>query len=207
MVIKDQLNPTKAGLTMGEVVNQINKETNGDAIIVSDVGQHQMFACRYADFIKTRSNVTSGGLGTMGFALPAAIGAKMGVPDREVIAIIGDGGYQMTIQELGTILQTKVPVKIVVLNNSFLGMVRQWQELFFDKRYASTVMTNPDFVKIAQGYGIKANRVSERKNLKTAIKDMIASKSSYFLEVVIEKEGNVFPMIPSGATVSDVRLS
>ena len=207
VVINKQLNPTKKGLTMGEVINDINKETKGEAIIVSDVGQHQMFACRYANFIKTRSSVTSGGLGTMGFALPAAIGAKLGQPNREVIAVIGDGGYQMTIQELGTILQTKVPVKIVVLNNSFLGMVRQWQELFFDKRYASTVMTNPDFVKIAQGYGIEANRVSERKDLKAAIKDMIASKSSYFLEVVIEKEGNVFPMIPSGATVSDVRLS
>jgi len=207
VVINDQLNPTKKGLTMGEVVNDINKETKGDAIIVSDVGQHQMFACRYADFIKTRSSVTSGGLGTMGFALPAAIGAKLGQPNREVVAVIGDGGYQMTIQELGTILQTKAPVKIVVLNNSFLGMVRQWQELFFDKRYASTVMTNPDFVKIAQGYGIKANRVSERKNLKAAINDMMASKEAYFLEVVIEKEGNVFPMIPSGATVSDVRLS
>jgi acetolactate synthase I/II/III large subunit len=207
VVINDQLNPTKKGLTMGEVVNDINKETKGEAIIVSDVGQHQMFACRYADFIKTRSSVTSGGLGTMGFALPAAIGAKLGQPNREVVAVIGDGGYQMTIQELGTILQTKAPVKIVVLNNSFLGMVRQWQELFFDKRYASTVMTNPDFVKIAQGYGIEANRVSERKDLKGALKDMISSKSSYFLEVVIEKEGNVFPMIPSGATVSDVRLS
>jgi len=207
VVINDQLNPTKKGLTMGEVINGINKETKGEAIIVSDVGQHQMFACRYADFIKTRSSVTSGGLGTMGFALPAAIGAKLGQPNREVIAVIGDGGYQMTIQELGTILQTKVPIKIVVLNNSFLGMVRQWQELFFDKRYASTVMTNPDFVKIAQGYGIKANRVSERKNLKAAINDMIASNEAYFLEVVIEKEDNVFPMIPSGATVSDIRLS
>ncbi|MCF6180651.1 biosynthetic-type acetolactate synthase large subunit [Lutibacter sp.] len=206
-IIKDQFNPTKNGLTMGEVINKINKETKGDAIIVSDVGQHQMFACRYADFIKTRSNVTSGGLGTMGFALPAAIGAKMGVPNREVIAIIGDGGFQMTIQELGTILQTKAAVKIVVLNNSFLGMVRQWQELFFDKRYASTVMTNPDFVKIAEGYGIEANRVSKRKDLDKAIKAMIASKSSYFLEVVIESEDNVFPMIPTGASVSDIRLS
>jgi len=207
VVINDQLAPTKAGLTMGEVLGQINKETNGDAVIVSDVGQHQMFACRYADFIKTRSNVTSGGLGTMGFALPAAIGAKMGVPNREVIAIIGDGGYQMTIQELGTILQTEAAVKIVVLNNSFLGMVRQWQELFFDRRYASTVMKNPDFVKIAEGYGIEANRVSDRKELAGAIETMIASKSSYFLEVVIEKEDNVFPMIPTGASVSDIRLS
>ncbi|MDX1829364.1 MAG: biosynthetic-type acetolactate synthase large subunit [Lutibacter sp.] len=206
-IIKNQFNPTKNGLTMGEVVNKINKETKGDAIIVSDVGQHQMFACRYADFITTRSNVTSGGLGTMGFALPAAIGAKMGQPNREVIAVIGDGGYQMTIQELGTILQTNVAVKIVVLNNSFLGMVRQWQELFFDKRYASTIMTNPDFVKIAEGYGIEANRVESRGDLNSAIQKMIASKSSYFLEVVIEKEDNIFPMIPTGASVSDIRLS
>jgi len=206
-VINNQLNPIKEGLTMGEVLGGINKETKGDAVIVSDVGQHQMFACRYADFIKTRSNVTSGGLGTMGFALPAAIGAKMGVPNREVIAIIGDGGYQMTIQELGTILQTDVAVKIVVLNNSFLGMVRQWQELFFDRRYASTVMKNPDFVKIAEGYGIEANRVSKREDLADAIKTMIASENSYFLEVVIEQEDNVFPMIPTGASVSDIRLS
>ncbi|MDH5413379.1 MAG: biosynthetic-type acetolactate synthase large subunit, partial [Flavobacteriaceae bacterium] len=205
-VINDQLSPTKKGLTMGEVLAGINKETGGDAVIVSDVGQHQMFACRYADFIKTRSSVTSGGLGTMGFALPAAIGAKMGVPDREVIAIIGDGGYQMTIQELGTILQTKAAVKIVVLNNSFLGMVRQWQQLFFDKRYASTEMVNPDFVKIAEGYGIEGNRVSEREHLSEAIKKMVASKDSYFLEVMIEMEDNVFPMIPSGASVSDIRL-
>ncbi|NQW35944.1 MAG: biosynthetic-type acetolactate synthase large subunit [Flavobacteriales bacterium] len=207
VVINDQLNPTKEGLTMGEVVNKINQETNGDAIIVSDVGQHQMFACRYANFNKTRSSVTSGGLGTMGFALPAAIGAKMGMPEREVVAVIGDGGYQMTIQELGTILQTQVAVKIVVLNNSFLGMVRQWQELFFDKRYASTVMKNPDFVKIAEGYGIEANRVSKRENLDGAIKTMMASKEAYFLEVVIEQEDNIFPMIPTGASVSDIRLS
>lgn len=207
VVINDQLNPTKEGLTMGEVLGGINKETKGDAVIVSDVGQHQMFACRYADFIKTRSSVTSGGLGTMGFALPASIGAKMGVPDREVIAIIGDGGFQMTIQELGTVLQTGVAVKIVVLNNGFLGMVRQWQELFFDKRYASTVLENPDFVKIAEGYGIEASRVTKREDLADNIKTMVASKNSYFLEVVIEKEDNVFPMIPSGATVSDVRLS
>jgi acetolactate synthase-1/2/3 large subunit len=206
-IIENQFNPSKDGLTMGEVINKINKETKGDAVIVSDVGQHQMFACRYADFITTRSNITSGGLGTMGFALPAAIGAKMGAPNREVIAVIGDGGYQMTIQELGTILQTKAAVKIVVLNNSFLGMVRQWQELFFDKRYASTIMTNPDFVKIAEGYGIEANRVKNRSDLNAAIQKMIASKSSYFLEVVIEKEDNVFPMIPTGASVSDIRLS
>ncbi|MGV6845880.1 MAG: biosynthetic-type acetolactate synthase large subunit [Lutibacter sp.] len=206
-IIEKELFPSKKGLTMAEVIHQINEQSNGDAVIVSDVGQHQMVACRYAKFSKSRSNITSGGLGTMGFALPAAIGAKMGEPSREVIAIIGDGGYQMTIQELGTILQTQVPLKVVVLNNSFLGMVRQWQELFFDKRYASTVMTNPDFVKIAEGYGIAANRVNDRSNLKQAIAEMMQSKTSYFLEVVVEKEDNVFPMIPTGASVSDIRLS
>ncbi len=205
-VIKNQLQPKKEGLTMGEVMEGINKETKGDAVIVSDVGQHQMFAWRYAKFNNSRSTITSGGLGTMGFALPAAIGAKMGAPDREVIAFIGDGGYQMTIQELGTIFQTKVPVKIVVLNNSFLGMVRQWQELFFDKRYASTEMVNPNFVKIAEGYDIEAQRVDKREDLQAALKKMVASKDSYFLEVKIEKEDNVFPMIPTGASVSEVRL-
>jgi len=205
-VIKNDLNPTKEGLTMGEVLKEINTQTKGEAAIVSDVGQHQMIACRYADFNISKSNITSGGLGTMGFALPAAIGAKMGAPERDVVMIAGDGGYQMTIQELGTILQTKVPVKIVVLNNQFLGMVRQWQELFFDGRYASTIMTNPDFVKIAEGYSIKARKVSERKELTEAIEEMIASKDSYFLEVVVEMEENVFPMIPTGSSVSDIRL-
>ncbi|MBP2833638.1 biosynthetic-type acetolactate synthase large subunit [Aquimarina sp. U1-2] len=205
-VIKNDLYPTQDGLSMGEVLREINEETKGDAIIVSDVGQHQMIACRYAAFTTTKSNVTSGGLGTMGFALPAAIGAKMGAPEREVVAIIGDGGYQMTIQELGTIFQTKVPVKIVVLNNDFLGMVRQWQQLFFDKRYASTEMVNPDFVTIAQGYHIAAKRVTKRKDLQEAIAEMIASKEPYFLEVCVEKENNVFPMIPTGASVSDIRL-
>lgn len=205
-VIEAQLNPNKDGLTMAEVIETLNKATKGEAILVPDVGQHQMITGRYGKFNKNRSEVTSGGLGTMGFALPAAIGAKMGAPDREVVAIIGDGCVQMNIQELGTILQTKVPVKIIVLNNEFLGMVRQWQELFFDKRYASTVMTNPDFVKIAEGYGIKANRVSKRENLSNAIAEMINAKESYFLEVNVEKEGNVFPMIPTGVSVSDVRL-
>jgi acetolactate synthase I/II/III large subunit len=205
-VIYPQLNPTKEGLTMGEVINQVNKETLGDAVIVSDVGQHQMFTVRYANFIKSRSNVTSGGLGTMGFALPAAIGAKMGAPEREVVAYIGDGGYQMTCQELGTILQTKAAVKIVVLNNEFLGMVRQWQQLFFDKRYASTHMVNPDFIKLAEAYDIKATKVVKREDLAGAVKEMIASKESYFLEVMIEKEDNVFPMVPTGASVAEVRL-
>lgn len=205
-VIRNDIHPTKQGLTMGEVIDEINQASGHNAVIVSDVGQHQMIACRYAKFKQTKSNITSGGLGTMGFALPAAIGAKMGAMDREVVAIIGDGGYQMTIQELATIFQNKTPVKIVVLNNDHLGMVRQWQELFFEGRYASTVMTNPDFVKIAEGYHIKARRVKERKHLKSAVTEMMSSKEAYFLEVSVEKEDNVFPMIPSGASVSDIRL-
>lgn len=205
-VIKNDIHPTKAGLTMGEVIEEINLATKNKAVIVTDVGQHQMIACRYAKFEQSKSNITSGGLGTMGFALPAAIGAKQGAMDREVVAIIGDGGYQMTIQELGVIFQHQIPVKIVVLNNDHLGMVRQWQELFFDKRYASTVMVNPDFVKIAEGYHIEAKRVGERKDLKATVQEMIASDKPYFLEVKVEKEDNVFPMIPSGASVSDIRL-
>jgi acetolactate synthase-1/2/3 large subunit len=206
-VIDGELNPSKKGLTMGEVIKEINFQTKGNAAIVSDVGQHQMVACRYANFNKSKSNITSGGLGTMGFALPAAIGAKMASPEREVVAVIGDGGYQMTIQELGTVFQTKAAVKIVVLNNDFLGMVRQWQQLFFDKRYASTEMVNPDFIKIAEGYYLKAKRVTERKDLANAVEEMIKSNEPYFLEVVVEKEGNVFPMIPTGSSVSEIRLS
>ena len=205
-VIHQDLNPTKTGLTMGEAIEAINRHTGGDAVIVTDVGQHQMVTCRYAKFVKSKSNVTSGGLGTMGFALPAAIGAKMGAPEREVVAVIGDGGYQMTIQELGTIFQGQIPVKIVVLNNDFLGMVRQWQQLFFDKRYASTEMINPDFVGIAKAYHIDAQSVSKREDLDGAVQAMIASEKPYFLEVCVEKEDNVFPMIPSGASVSDIRL-
>ena len=205
-VIHNEINPTKKGLTMAEVIKEINNSTNGDAIIVTDVGQHQMVTCRYAKFNKSKSNVTSGGLGTMGFALPAALGAKMGAPEREVVAVIGDGGYQMTIQELGTIFQTGSAVKIVVLNNNFLGMVRQWQQMFFEKRYASTELVNPDFVTIAKGYYIEAEKVSERKDLKNGVEKMIRSKKPYFLEVTVEKEHNVFPMIPTGASVSDIRL-
>lgn len=205
-VIKNDIHPTKEGLTMGEVLKEINIQTKGEAAIVTDVGQHQMIACRYADFNVTKSNITSGGLGTMGFGLPAAIGAKMAAPEREVISISGDGGYQMTIQELGTIFQQKAAVKVVVLNNDFLGMVRQWQQLFFDKRYASTEMINPDFVKIAEGYYIKAKKVTKREDLAGAVKEMIESKEPYFLEVCVEKEDNVFPMVPSGASVSEIRL-
>ena len=206
-VINNDLNPTKEGLSMAEVLKEINRASNSDAVVVSDVGQHQMIACRYATFNHSKSNITSGGLGTMGFALPAALGAKMGAPNREVVAIIGDGGFQMTIQELGTIFQTQAAVKVAVLNNDFLGMVRQWQQLFFDKRYASTEMVNPDFVKIAEGYFIDAKRVTKREALGKAVDEMMASDKPYFLEVCVEKEDNVFPMIPSGASVSEIRLS
>jgi acetolactate synthase-1/2/3 large subunit len=205
-VIEGDLYPTKPGLTMGEVIKILNQKTANKAVIVTDVGQHQMIACRYAKFTQTKSNITSGGLGTMGFALPAAIGAKMGAPEREVVAIIGDGGYQMTIQELGTIFQNNTAVKILVLNNGHLGMVRQWQELFFESRYASTIMSNPDFVRIAAAYDIEAARVSERSALDAAIEEMIAHKGPYFLEVCVENEHNVFPMIPTGASVSEIRL-
>ncbi|MBZ9778384.1 biosynthetic-type acetolactate synthase large subunit [Psychroflexus sp. CAK8W] len=205
-VIKKDLHPTKEGLTMGEVIKEINLQSKGNAAIVSDVGQHQMIACRYSDFNMTKSNITSGGLGTMGFALPAAIGAKMAAPERDVVAVIGDGGYQMTIQELGTVFQQRIPLKIVVLNNEFLGMVRQWQQLFFDKRYASTEMTNPDFVAIAKGYYIDAKKVTKRSELNSSVKEMMETDGPYFLEVCVEKEGNVFPMVPAGASVSDIRL-
>ena len=205
-VIHQELNPNGNDLTMGEVVDSINEYSKGKAIVVTDVGQHQMVSCRYAKFKQTRSLITSGGLGTMGFCLPAAIGAKFAAPNREVIAIIGDGGFQMTIQELGTIFQTKTPVKIVVLNNEFLGMVRQWQELFFDKRYASTTMVNPDFQQIVKGYEIKTKKVTQREQLNSAVKEMLEFEGAYFLEVRVGKENNVFPMVPTGASVSEIRL-
>ncbi|MDA9817305.1 biosynthetic-type acetolactate synthase large subunit [bacterium] len=206
-VIQEELNPSVPELSMGEVIRSINDQTKGDSIIVTDVGQHQMVTCRYAKFKKsTKSMITSGGLGTMGFCLPAAIGAKMALPNKQVIGIIGDGGFQMTLQELGTIFQIKVPVKIVVLNNEFLGMVRQWQELFFDKRYASTTMVNPDFQTIVSGYGIKTMKVTNRKDLDAAVGSMLAYDGAYFLEVRVAKENNVFPMVPTGASVSEIRL-
>lgn len=206
MVVKDELTPSSKELTMGEVMRTINQCTDGQAIVVTDVGQHQMIACRYAKFKQSKSLITSGGLGTMGFCLPAAIGAKMGHPNREVVAVIGDGGFQMTIQELGTIFQSKTPVKIVVLNNEFLGMVRQWQDLFFDKRYASTTMVNPDFQTIVKGYHIQTREVRERSELESAVKEMLNSTESFFLEVKVGRENNVFPMVPTGASVSEIRL-
>ena len=206
-VIDHVMNPTDKALTMAEVIATINELTNKEAVMVTDVGQHQMMTCRYAESTTKRSNITSGGLGTMGFGLPASIGAKLGAEDREVISIMGDGGFQMNLQELGTIFQSKVGVKIVILNNDHLGMVRQWQELFFDRRYASTVMENPDFVRIAQGFDIPSKCVSDRSKLNEAVQEMIATDGPYLLEVKVTKEENVFPMIPSGSSVSDIRLS
>ena len=201
------LRPTSDTLSMGEVINLINELTDGKAVIVSDVGQHQMVACRYAKFKQSRSNVTSGGLGTMGFGLPAAIGAKFGAPERTVIAVIGDGGFQMTLQELGTIMQNDVDVKIVILNNEFLGMVRQWQELFNERRYSFTDIQSPDYVALASAYNVEGKRVSERKNLKNALKEMLDNDGAYLLEVMVGKEHNVFPMVPQGCSVSEIRLS
>jgi acetolactate synthase-1/2/3 large subunit len=201
-----EMNPTSEILSMGEVIKALNELTLGNAIIVTDVGQHQMVACRYAKFNQTKSNITSGGLGTMGFALPAAIGAKFGDQDRTVVAIIGDGGFQMTIQELGTIMQSKVNVKILILNNEFLGMVRQWQQLFHDKRYSFVDITSPDFVAVAKGYYIQGNKVTERAKLKDALKTMLDHDGSYLLEVMVGKENNVFPMVPQGCSVAEIRL-
>jgi acetolactate synthase-1/2/3 large subunit len=205
-VIHDELNPTSGELTMGEVIKQLNELTNGNAVIVTDVGQHQMVACRYAQFNKTRSNVTSGGLGTMGFALPAAIGAKFGAQDRDVVAIIGDGGFQMTLQELGTIMQSGVDIKIIILNNRFLGMVRQWQELFNERRYSFVDIQSPDFVALAAAYRIGGQCISERSDLVPALTTMMNHKGSYLLEVMVTKENNVFPMVPQGCSVSEIRL-
>lgn len=204
--IDEEINPTEGELSMGEIINQLNQLTKGEAIIVTDVGQHQMVACRYAKFNNTRSNVTSGGLGTMGFALPAAIGAKFGAPDKVVVAIIGDGGFQMTLQELGTIMQTGIDVKIIILNNQFLGMVRQWQELFNERRYSFVDIKSPDFVALAKSYYIDGQRISERSEVVDALKTMLNHKGTYLLEVMVKKENNVFPMVPQGCSVSEIRL-
>jgi len=204
--INEELNPSTVELTMGEVIKYLNELTNDEAVIVTDVGQHQMVACRYAKFKQSKSNVTSGGLGTMGFALPASIGAKFGAPDRTVVAIIGDGGIQMTIQELGTIMQSEVAVKILILNNQFLGMVRQWQQLFHDKRYSFVDITSPDYVQVAKGYRIPGNSVSDRAKLKDALKTMLDHDGAYLLEVMVGKENNVFPMVPQGCSVAEIRL-
>jgi acetolactate synthase-1/2/3 large subunit len=205
-VISHDIYPKKVGLTMGEVVRIASEKTNNDAVLVTDVGQQQMIASRYFKFNQSRSNVTSGGLGTMGYGVPAAMGAKIGQPDRVVFAMVGDGGFQMTIQELGTISQYGIGVKIIVLNNNFLGMVRQWQQLFFEKRYSFTEMKNPDFVGIAKAYGLASQKVTSRDQLEGAIQEMIDHRGPYVLEVVVEQEDNVFPMIPTGASISDIIL-
>ncbi len=205
-VINEELHPSSDILTMGEVIEQLNILTKGDAVIVTDVGQHQMVACRYAKFNQSKSNVTSGGLGTMGFALPAAIGAKYGAKERTVVAIIGDGGVQMTIQELGTIMQNNINVKILILNNRFLGMVRQWQDLFHEKRYSFVDIASPDYVTVAKGYNIEGNSIEERKDLIGALETMLNHDGPYLLEVFVGKENNVFPMVPQGCGVGEIRL-
>ncbi|MFW5726901.1 MAG: thiamine pyrophosphate-binding protein, partial [bacterium] len=193
-------------IKMGEVIRRLSEKTSGEAVVVADVGQHQMSAARYSKFRRTDSWLTSGGLGTMGYALPSALGAKMGAPDREIVAVIGDGCFQMTIQELGTIAQTGMPVKIIVLNNNYLGMVRQGQELFFETRYSFVELTNPDFIKVAEGFGIKGHRCSHADDLDSSLETLLNSKEAYLLEVTVEKEANIFPMIASGCGVDDIRL-
>jgi len=206
-LIEKELNPKEGKMTMGEVINALNELTDGTAVIVTDVGQHQMVACRYATQVCSRSNITSGGLGTMGFALPAAIGAKYGAQNRTVVAIMGDGGAQMNIQELGTIMQFKPNVKIIILNNQFLGMVRQWQELFHEKRYSFTDIQSPDFVQVARGYGIDGRSITDRIELKESLQQMLNHPDSFLLEIAVAHEDNVFPMVPQGKGVAEIVLS
>ncbi len=193
-------------IKMAEVVRMLSDKTKGEAVIVADVGQHQMVTARYYEFKRNNSFVTSGGLGTMGYALPAAFGAKVAQPDREVVAIIGDGCFQMTIQELGTIAQSGLPVKAIILNNNYLGMVRQWQQMFFEKRYSFVELQNPDFITIAKGFGVAGHTCEHRANLSDSLDKMLASDKPYLLEILVEKEENVFPMVASGASVAEIRL-
>jgi acetolactate synthase-1/2/3 large subunit len=201
-----EMNPVSEHISMAEVINLLNELTKGEAVIVTDVGQHQMVTCRYAKFNHSKSNITSGGLGTMGFALPAAIGATFGAPGKTVVAVIGDGGFQMTIQELGTIMQSGVNVKLMILNNQFLGMVRQWQQLFHDRRYSFVDIMSPDYVQVAKGYNIPGMKVEKRETLRQALTTMLEYNGAYLLEVMVGKEDNVFPMVPQGCSVSEIRL-
>ena len=205
-ITQRELAPTTEKIKMAEVIRTLSDKTKGEAVLVADVGQHQMITARYYQFKRNNSFITSGGLGTMGYALPAALGAKVGAPDREVVTVIGDGCFQMTIQELGTIAQSKLPVKIIILNNNFLGMVRQWQQLFFEKRYSFVELQNPDFITIAKGFGIDGHTCTAREELSESLDKLIASDKPYLLEVIVEKEENVFPMVPTGACVADIRL-
>lgn len=205
-VIIPTTHPREGELKMAEVIRILSEKTNGEAVIVADVGQHQMITARYYRFKKPHSFITSGGLGTMGFALPAAMGAKVAAPTREVVAVIGDGSFQMTIQELATIAQEKLPVKIIILNNNFLGMVRQWQQLFFDRRYSFVDLKNPDFIQVAKGFYIPGHKVERREDIETGIDTLLKTTCPYLLEVVVEKEDNVFPMMPTGASVEEMRL-
>ena len=206
-VISKELFPADGPIQMGEVVRKVSEATANKAILVTDVGQNQMFGARYFKFTQTRSIVTSGGLGTMGFGLPAAIGAKIGAPERTVCLFVGDGGLQMTIEELGVIMQYGVDVKIILLNNNFLGMVRQWQQLFFHERYSETPMLNPDFVALAASYGIKGRDVERREQLDDAIAEMLSHKGAYLLNVAVEEKGMVFPMTPAGSCVTNIMLN
>lgn len=201
-VIKREVYPENGPINMGEVVNAVSEATNHEAVLVTDVGQNQMMACRYFKFTKNRSVVTSGGMGTMGFCIPAAIGATFGRPDRTVCAIMGDGGLQMTMQELGTIMEQKAPVKMILMNNNYLGNVRQWQAMFFNRRYSFTPMMNPDYMQIASAYGIPSRRVIEREELKDGIEEMLATDGPFLLEVCVVEEGNVLPMTPPGSSVN-----
>ena len=205
-VIKEELFPESGPLKMGEVVNKVSEATGNKAVLVTDVGQNQMMGVRYFKFNQSRSVVTSGGLGTMGFGLPAAIGAKFGAPDRTVCLFVGDGGLQMTIQELGTIMQENLDVKIILLNNDYLGMVRQWQELFFEERYSETSMKNPDFIKIASAYDIPGKKIEKREDIDSAIDEMLKTKGPYLLEVKVIKKGMVYPMVPAGAAITNIIL-
>ena len=193
-------------LRMDLVIDLLSQKTNGNAVIVTDVGQHQMMAAQFYQYNQTKSNVTSGGLGTMGFALPAAIGAKLANPEKQVIAIIGDGGFQMTLQELGTIMQNNIGVKIIILNNEYLGMVRQWQQMFFEKRYSFTNIQSPDFVALAASYNIKGVKVEKQEDLSNALDQLLNTENAFLLEVKVAKEDNVFPMVPTGASVAEIRL-
>ncbi|TGX80984.1 biosynthetic-type acetolactate synthase large subunit [Palleniella muris] len=205
-VISPALNPTEGPLLMGEVVRKVSELSNNEAVLVTDVGQNQMFGCRYFKYTKPRSVVTSGGAGTMGFGIPAAIGATFGAPDRTVCMFCGDGGFQMTIQELGTIMEQQCPVKMIILNNNYLGNVRQWQYMFFNKRYSFTPMLNPDYEKIAEGYGIPCRTVIDRKDLDAAVHEMLSTEGPYILQCAVKEEDNVLPMTPPGGSVDEMLL-